>query len=61
MMPNDLEIMQELVAEDLELMREVIAEDMVPLIKFREQLERKAFNRAHAEMEKLEEGYNAYS
>ena len=37
------------------LMREVIAEDMVPLIKFREQLERKAFNKAHAEMEKLEE------
>ena len=54
-MPNDLEVMQELVKEDIELMREIIAEDMLPLIQFREQLERKAFNKAHAEMEKLEE------
>lgn len=53
-MPNDLEIMQELVKEDLELMQEVIKEDMLPLIQFREQLEKKAFNKAVEEMHKLE-------
>ncbi len=55
-MPNDIEIMQELVAEDIELIREVITEDMIPLIKFREQLEKKEFERAHREMQRLEEG-----
>ncbi|KKN72906.1 hypothetical protein LCGC14_0406100 [marine sediment metagenome] len=54
-MPNDLEIMQELVKEDLELMREVIAEDILPLIQFREQLEKKEFEKAFREMKKLEE------
>ncbi len=54
-MPNDLEVMQELVAEDIKLMQEVIMEDMLPLIQFREQLEKKEFNRAFQEMKKLEE------
>ena len=54
-MPNDLEIMQELVEEDLKLMKEVILEDIQPLIKFREELEKKAFNKAVAEMRRLEE------
>ena len=53
-MPNDLEIMQEMVSEDIELMREVILEDLQPLIQFREQLERKEFEKAHREMKKLE-------
>ena len=43
-MPNDIEIMQEIVKADIELMREVIAEDMIPLIQFREQLEKKEFD-----------------
>ena len=55
-MPNDLEVMQELVKDDLELMNEVILEDIVPLIQFREKIERKEFNRAFNEMKKLEEG-----
>ena len=55
-MPNDIEIMQELVKEDIELMKEIIIEDMVPLIQFREQLEKKEFEKAHREMERLEEG-----
>ena len=42
-MPNDLELMQEMVSEDIKLMQEIIAEDMIPLIQFREQLERKGF------------------
>lgn len=54
-MPNDLEIMQELVKEDIELMIEVIAEDLRPLLQYREQLERKEFEKAHREMKKLEE------
>lgn len=54
-MPNNLELMQELVKEDLELMREVIAEDIQPLIDYREKLEKKAFDKAHSEMLKLEE------
>ena len=47
--------MQQLVKEDIELMKEVIAEDIAPLIKFREQLEKKEFNKAFDEMKKLEE------
>lgn len=54
-MPNDLEVMQELVKEDIELMQEVIAEDLLPLMQFREQLERKEFNKAFQEMKRLEE------
>ena len=54
-MPNDLEVMQELVKEDIELMQEVITEDLLPLMQFREQLERKEFEKAHREMKKLEE------
>ena len=53
-MPNDLEVMQELVDEDIQLMQEIIAEDMIPLIQFREQLERKEFEKAHKEMRELE-------
>ena len=54
-MPNNLEVMQEMVKEDIDLMKEIITEDMIPLIQFREQLERKAFEKAHREMKKLEE------
>lgn len=54
-MPNDLEVMQLLVKEDLELMKEIITEDILPLIQFREQLEKKEFNKAFQEMKRLEE------
>lgn len=54
-MPNDLTVMQELVKEDIELMQEVITEDLLPLMQFREQLERKEFEKAHREMKKLED------
>ena len=54
-MANDLEIMKEMVKEDIELMREIIAEDMIPLIQFREKLERKEFEKAFREMKSLEE------
>ena len=56
-MSNDssIELMQSIVAEDIELMKEIIAEDMIPLIKFREQLEKKEFEKAHREMLRLEE------
>lgn len=51
---TDLTLMQELVEEDVEIMQEVINEEIVPLIKFREELERKAFEKAYKEMQKLE-------
>lgn len=54
-MSNDLEVMQELVKEDLELMQEVISEDLLPLMQFREQLEKKEFEKAFREMKRLEE------
>jgi len=55
-MPDNLiQLMQEIVEEDLEIMKEVVQEDILPLIKYREQLERKAFEKAHREMKKLEE------
>ncbi|KKN56449.1 hypothetical protein LCGC14_0572220 [marine sediment metagenome] len=53
-MSNSLETMQELVKEDIELMKEIIAEDLIPLIQFREQIEKKEFNKAFNEMKKLE-------
>lgn len=52
---DTLEIMQEVVKEDFEDIMEVIAEDILPLIRFREQLERKEFERALRELEQLEE------
>ncbi len=54
-MSNDLEIMQEMVKEDIALTQEIIAEDMIPLIQFRERLERKEFEKAFREMKSLEE------
>ncbi len=54
-MPNDLELMREIVKEDTELMKEIIAEDIVPLVKFREQLEKKEFEKAFKELQELEE------
>ncbi len=54
-MANALEIMQEMVKEDILLMQEVIDEDMIPLIRFREQLEKKEFEKALREMKSLEE------
>lgn len=54
-MPNDLEVMQELIKEDIELMREIISEDILPLIEYRDKLEREAFEKAYKEMKKLEE------
>ena len=54
-MSNDLEIMKEMVKEDIELMQEIIAEDMIPLIQFREKLEKKEFEKAFRQMKKLEE------
>lgn len=54
-MPNDLEVMQELVKEDIELMNEVIMEDILPLLQFREKLERKEFDKAYRELQSLEQ------
>ena len=54
-MSNDLEVMKEMVKEDIELMQEIIAEDMIPLIQFREKLEKKEFEKAFREMKSLEE------
>ncbi len=54
-MPNSLEVMQELVKEDISLMQEIIVEDLQPLMQFREQLERKEFEKAFRELKKLEE------
>lgn len=53
-MSNDVEIMKEMVAEDMKLMQEIIMEDMVPLLQFREKLEKKEFEKAFREMKKLE-------
>ncbi len=55
-MASSIELMQEIVKEDIKLIGEVIAEDMIPLIKFREQLEKKEFEKALRELKRLEEG-----
>ena len=55
-MSNDIELMQEIVKEDIKLIGEIIAEDMIPLIKCREQLEKKEFEKALRELKRLEEG-----
>lgn len=50
-----LETMQEIIDEDLEIMREVISEDIIPLIKYRAELEKKIADREIKEMYELEE------
>ena len=53
-MTNNLEVMQEIVAEDLQLMQEVILEDLQPLIEYRRKLEKDIFSKAYQELQELE-------
>lgn len=58
-MPEDknsfLTIVDELVAEEVEVMEELIQEEIMPLIKYRQELERKISTKAIADMYKAEE------
>ena len=58
-MPEDrnsfLTIVDELVKEEIEAMEELIEEEVIPLIKYRQELERKIETKAIAEMYKAEE------
>jgi len=51
---NIIELMQECIAEDMEAMREVIEEDLMPLIKYRQEEERKILDKALKEVQDLE-------
>jgi len=57
-MPKDndfLTIVDELVKEEIEIMEELIQEEIAPLIKYRQDLEKKIANKAIADMYKAEE------
>ena len=58
-MPEDrnsfLTIVDELVKEEIEIMEELIQEEIAPLIKYRQELEKKIANKAIADMYKAEE------
>lgn len=49
-----LALMKEVVEEDVEIMREFIEEEIQPLILYRQELERKLFNRAYDELLEIE-------
>jgi len=51
---DDVILMQEIFAEDMEVLNDIFRSDFLPLIKHKEQLERREFDRALAEVEKLE-------
>ena len=51
---NEIELMQEIVNEDIQIIKELIQEDIMPLIKYREQLEKKIFEKEYKELKKLE-------
>lgn len=53
--PAFLTLAEEVIAEDIEVLQEFFREEFLPLIKYREQQEREAFNRAYRELQKLEE------
>ena len=40
-MGNEIELMNEVIAEDIEIMKEVMEEDIIPLMKYRQELEKK--------------------
>lgn len=54
-MANDIELMEEIIAEDMEIMEELFQEDVLPLIQHQQQLEKKAFEKAYKELKALEE------
>ncbi len=49
-----VDLINEMIEEDMVILRAVWVEDFEPLIKHKEQLERKEFDKAFAEVEKLE-------
>jgi len=50
-----LNLMEDIISEDIEVMKEVVKEDLLPLIKHRQEIERKIFNREYEEQKRLEE------
>ena len=47
-------VVDEVIAESLDVIDEVIKEEVEPIIKQRQEMEKKAFNRAYEELKKLE-------
>jgi len=54
-MTDFLEIVDEVISEEMEIMEELIQEEIMPLIKYREVMEKKIANKAISEMYKLEQ------
>ncbi len=49
-----VDLINEMIEEDMVTLRAIFRDDFEPLIKHKEQLERKEFDKAFAEVEKLE-------
>lgn len=54
-MDSIIELMNECIAEDIEAICELMDEDITPMIKYRQKLEKEAFEKAYSELKKLEE------
>ena len=55
-MADTVTLIEEMIEEDMEALRELFQSDFAPLLRHRQQLEREAFDKAFAEVEKLEQG-----
>ena len=54
-MSDTVTLIEEMIEEDMEALRELFQSDFAPLLKHQEQLERKEFDKAFAEVEKAEQ------
>lgn len=52
---NVVQLMQEVIGEDIKIMQELIKEEIEPLLKYRAEMEKKAFEKAYRELKQLEE------
>ncbi|KKL22266.1 hypothetical protein LCGC14_2437170 [marine sediment metagenome] len=53
---DTVDLINEMIEEDMVTLRAIFRDDFEPLIKHKEQLERKEFDKALAEVEALEAG-----
>lgn len=49
-----MDLVEEVIAEELAIIEEVIKEEIEPIIKQREEMTKRAFNKEYADLKKLE-------
>jgi hypothetical protein len=53
--PNYISIMEEIIAEEEQIIEDIVEEEIVPLIKYQQEQENKAFDKAYKEYQELKE------